>query len=87
MEISTGAVIGIGIGTVFICLLCLVIICYLMSAVVKLFKKEEKEVVTQNNTPAPIPNKGEMVAAIAAAIAEDLGTDVKGIRIKSIKRI
>ena len=50
-------------------------------------KKEEKEVVTQNNTPAPIPNKGEMVAAIAAAIAEDLGTDVKGIRIKSIKRI
>ena len=87
MEISTGAVIGIGIGTVFICLLCLVIICYLMSAVVKLFKKEEKEVVTQNNTPASIPNKGEMVAAIAAAIAEDLGTDVKGIRIKSIKRI
>ena len=50
-------------------------------------KKEEKKAVAPVSAPAPIPNKGEMVAAIAAAIAEDLGTDVKGIRIKSIKKI
>lgn len=87
MEISTATVIGIGIGTVFTCLVFLVIICYLMSAVVRLFKKEEKKAVAPVSAPAPIPNKGEMVAAIAAAIAEDLGTDVKGIRIKSIKKI
>ena len=87
MEISTGMTIGLGLGTVFICLVLLVIICYLMSAIVKLFKKEEKEAVTQSKAPATIPNKGELVAAIAVAIAEDLGTEVSGIRIKSIKKI
>ena len=30
---------------------------------------------------------GEFAAAVACAIAEDLGTDVTGIRIKSIKRV
>jgi sodium pump decarboxylase gamma subunit len=87
-NISTGSVIGIGLGTVFICLVCLVLICYLTSAIAKLFKKDEKQTDAPPKTqPQAIPNKGELVAAIAAAIAEDLGTEVSGIRIKSIKRI
>ena len=36
--------------------------------------------------PAAIPNRGELVAAISAAIAEDLGTDVSAIRIHSLRR-
>jgi len=91
MEISNGLAVGIGIGTVFAGLICLILICYIMSAVVKLFAKSE-------NAPTPSPmqaspvqtaiaNKGEFAAAIAAAIAEDLGTDVTGIRIKSIKKL
>lgn len=89
MEISTATVIGIGLGTVFTCLICLVIICYLMSAVTKLFVKGKKEEAKQT-TQSPqkgIANKGEFVAAIAAAIAEDLGCEISGIRIKSIKKI
>ena len=88
-SISTATVIGIGIGTVFTCLVCLVIICYLMSAITKLFFKGKKEEVKQaaQKTQTAIANKGEFAAAIAAAIAEDLGTDVTGIRIKSIKKI
>lgn len=89
MEISTGTVIGIGIGTVFVCLVCLVVICYLMSAVTKLFLKGKKEEVKQpaQKTQTAIANKGEFAAAIAAAIAEDLGCNVSGIRIKSIKKV
>ena len=39
-------------------------------------------------TPAPavIENRGEFVAAVSAALAEELGTDVTGIRILSIKK-
>ena len=54
------------------------------------FTKKEKPVaaatVAASPVQAAIPNKGEFAAAVAAAIAEDLGTDVTGIRIKSIKK-
>ena len=37
--------------------------------------------------PQAIENRGELVAAISAAVAEELGKDVSGIRILSIKRL
>ena len=89
-EISNAMAIGLGLGTVFVGLIALILICYIMSAIVKTFAKKEKPAAA----PAPavpvqtaIPNKGEFAAAVAAAIAEDLGTDVTGIRIKSIKKL
>ena len=92
MEISNAAVVGLGIGTVFVALTCLVLICYITSAVVKLVAKGEKaEASIPQSVSAPkpveIPNKGEFAAAVACAIAEDLGTDVTGIKIKSIKKL
>lgn len=88
MEISNAMVIGLGLGTVFAGLVGLILICYIMSSVVKLFApKEKSKVQPTSSKEAPIANKGELVAAIAVAIAEDLGKDVTGIRIKSIKRI
>lgn len=91
MELSNAVVIGLGMGTVFVGLICLVLICYLLSAIVKLFTKTEKTEKTANHVVAPAPtaiaNKGEFAAAVACAIAEDLGTDVTGIRIKSIKKL
>lgn len=91
-EISNVAVIGIGIGTVFAGLVCLILICNIMGALVKAFSRKETEEKETNNKVQQAPanvnvNKGEFVAAIAAAIAEDLGEDVTGIRIKSIKRV
>ena len=88
-NISNGLAVGIGLGTVFAGLICLILICYIMSAVVKLFAKSEKASSPAQATPVQtaIPNKGEFAAAVAAAIAEDLGTDVTGIRIKSIKKL
>ena len=45
--------------------------------------------VAAASTPAPAaePNRQELVAAISAAIAEDLGTDITGIHILSIKKL
>ena len=38
--------------------------------------------------PAAVePNRQELVAAVSAAIAEELGTDITGIRILSLKKI
>ena len=36
---------------------------------------------------APAVNQQELIAAVSAAIAEDLGTDITGIRILSIKKV
>lgn len=91
MEISNGLAVGIGLGTVFVGLICLILICYIMSAIVKLFtngdKKEAPAAAAPMGAQPVVANKGEFAAAIAAAIAEDLGTDVTGIRIKSVKKL
>ena len=92
MEISNSLAVGIGLGTVFAGLIGLILICYIMSSLVKAFAKKESATPAKvANQPAPasavIANKGEFAAAVACAIAEDLGTDVTGIRIKSIKRV
>jgi Na+-transporting methylmalonyl-CoA/oxaloacetate decarboxylase gamma subunit len=51
---------------------------------------------SQQPTPVPVPaaapavsetNREELVAAISAALAEELGTDITGIRILSLKKV
>jgi len=96
MEISNALAVGIGLGTVFSGLVALVFICYIMSSLVKAFSKSEKKpasaipaaasATASAVNAATITNKGEFAAAVACAIAEDLGTDVTGIRIKSKKK-
>lgn len=90
-EISSGLVVGLGIGTVFVGLIAIIVLCYIMSAVVKLFekgnKKEQVSSVQANQNNAPIANKQEIVAASCAVIAEELGTDVKNIKVLSFKRV
>lgn len=81
-----------GIGIVFFGLICIVVLCSLMSAIFKGFNKGESKSVETPATPvaavtAKIENKQEFIAAVSAAIAEEMGTDVSAIRIKSIKRI
>lgn len=80
--------VGLGVGTVFLGLVCIIFLCKIMSFfVVKLTgaKKDEPAAVPASS-PAAIENRGALAAAIAAAVAEETGTDVSGIRIVSIKR-
>lgn len=89
-----GLVIGMGLGTVFIGLICIIAICYIMGAVISALESrrpaEEKPAAEIPETvPESVPeeNKGELIAAISAAIAEELGTGVEAIRITSIKKV
>jgi len=90
-NISNLFVVVMGVGIVFIGLLSIVILTTIMSAVIRAFEGKKKEeapaAAPAAVAAAPIANRGELVAAIAACVAEDLGTDVSGIRIVSIKNV
>ena len=79
-----------GIATVFAGLICLIILCKIIGA----FSGKEKKSATPVAAPAvspalnqPIENRQEIIAAVSAAVAEELGTDVSAIRILSFKKI
>lgn len=89
-----GLVIGMGLGTVFVGLICIIVICYIMGAVIKLFesrKPAKPEPVSEPQTPPaaeePIANKEELIAVISAVIAEELGESAEAIRIRSIRKV
>lgn len=92
-------VIVLGIGTVFVGLICIILLCKILGVCCKILAKKDNAdnsisspintpaATVAASTPAVIPNRRETVAAIAAAIAEDLGTDVSAIRILSIEKL
>ncbi len=88
-------VVLLGLGIVFVGLICIVILCVLMGKVVRLLEKKEMPAVTAvPDLPvapaapvAEIPNRQELVAAISCCLAEELGTDVSAIRIVSLKKV
>lgn len=89
-EPSNLLVVAMGLGTVFTGLICIIIMSSLMSAIVK---------AIEGNKPAPVPaapvgtsagvieNKQEIIAAVSAVIAEELGTEASNIRIHSFKKV
>ena len=88
-EASIGMVILLGVGIVFLGLICLVIVCSIFGLIGKATnrsKKKKEEIIPAAAKEEEIPDRQEFVAAVSAAIAEELGTDVSAIRILSIKR-
>ncbi|MBR6917029.1 MAG: OadG family protein [Clostridia bacterium] len=81
------SVTGIGLGTVFVGLICLVGICKLIGLVCEKLPDGKKEKSSADTAPDVIPNRQEFIAAVSAALAEELGEDVTAIRITSVKRI
>ena len=83
-------VVLMGLGTVFAGLLCIILLVTLMSWVCNRTGTPKAAPQTAA-APAGIPAAGtvtpSMMAAISAAIAEDMGTDVSAIRIVSIKKV
>lgn len=100
-EISSVFVTVLGMATTFFGLICIIILAKIMSFCCRIANKvdsgsKDAASVAPVAPAAPAPvvqannqseNKGEIVAAISAAIAEDMGTDVSAIRILSIKKI
>ena len=89
-QISGLTVFGFGFGLVFVGLICLIIICSIMGAICKrLIKDEPAKAEAPKAAPktAAIPNKGEFIAAVSAALAEEMGEDVSKLRILSVKKL
>ncbi len=94
-DISNTFVVALGVGVVFVGLICIVLLCKIVSAVCRLSEKKESpacEAVSTNSatvatTAQPIENRQEIIAAVSAVIAEELGTDISAIRILSFKKI
>lgn len=89
MQVSNLFVCLMGMGVTFIGLTCLILLTTLMS---KLAGRNEKAAAAPAApVPAPaasaIPNRQELIAAVSAVLAEELGTDVTAIRILSFKKV
>ncbi len=85
-------VVLMGVGVVFLGLVAIVIICKIMSAVIGGFSKPESSVseapvAVQPAQNTVIENRQEIIAAVCAAAAEDMGTDISGIRVLSFKKL
>lgn len=77
-----------GLCTVFVGLICIIVLVSVMSNVVRLTdKKTAAPASAAPAAPAASAVTPELVAAVAAAIAEDMGTDISAIRIVSMKKI
>ena len=91
---SMGFVCAMGMATVFIGLICIIILCKIFSAVVRIGENKEKKsakqeaaAVTNASANSEIPDKQRMIAAVCAAIAEELGTDVSALKVLSFKKL
>ena len=90
-------VVAMGLITVFVVLICLIIIIKIMGAIMA--GKAAPAPAPAPAAPAapvaapaaaaaaPQPNRQQLVAAISAAIAEDMGGSVDHIRIHSIRKL
>ena len=87
MDYSILFVCLMGIGTVFVGLVCLIVLTMLMGRALKGSQKPVPAPVPVAAPAAPETNREELVAAISAALAEELGTDITGIRILSMKKV
>ena len=93
-EPSLPLVVGLGLGMVFFGLICIIALCYILGAIIRAFESRRPAPAAAQPTeqaapaqPESITKNGALIAAISAAIAEDMGTDVSAIRIKSIKKL
>lgn len=88
MDYSSVFVCLMGMGTVFFGLICLIILTTIMGRVCGHGQQAAAPAAPAVPAPAaPQVNQQELVAAVSAAIAEELGTDITGIRILSMKKL
>lgn len=89
-EVSNAFVCLMGMGVTFLGLICLIVLTMIMGKIVR-SKKDSAPAAQPASAPAPaantIPNRQELIAAVSAALAEELGTDVSAIRILSFKKL
>ncbi len=93
-SVSTPMVILMGMCTVFVVLISLILIITIMGKIMGAVTAKQKAAAPAPAAAAPSPvaaapvgNKQQLVAVMAAVIAEDMGTDVGRIKIHSIRKL
>lgn len=88
-DMANWFVVCMGVGTVFVGLICIILLCKIMSLFFRNTGKAENAPVSAAPTAAPavIENRQEIIAAVTAAAAEDMGKDVSAIRVVSFKKL
>ncbi|MBR6502453.1 MAG: OadG family protein [Clostridia bacterium] len=82
-------VVAMGVGVVFVGLVLIILICKVMGLFfAKSAKKENKPAAAPvAATSAPIENRQEIIAAVTAACAEEMGKDISALRVISFKKL
>ena len=83
-------VVCMGIVTVFVGLILIIITCKIVSFFCKILIKPETvkkpEIIRTDGEISP-KKREEIIAAVTAACAEDMGTDVSALRVVSFKKL
>ncbi len=87
MQVSSLFVVLMGMGVTFFGLICLIFLTLLLGKLAGGSAKPAAPVPAAPPAAEAVPNRQEIIAAVSAALAEELGTDVTGIRILSFKKI
>ena len=87
MEYSNLFVCLMGMGTVFFGLICLIVLTTVMGKIVGGRPAPAAPAPVAAAPAAQEGNRQEIAAAVSAAIAEELGTSITGIRIISMKKL
>ena len=77
----------VGFGTVFVGLICIVILCKIVGAICKKAVKPQEEAKPQTAISGEIENRQEILAAVTAVCAENMGKDISAVRVVSFKKI
>ncbi len=86
MEVSNLFVCLMGMGVTFFGLTCLIGLTVLLGKLARSAPQAPQAAAPAAPQAPAIPNRQEMIAAVSAALAEELGTDVAAIRIVSFKK-
>ena len=80
-----------GVGTVFIGLVCIIglveLMTYLCNKFIKAPAPKQETASAPQQASGVIENRSEIIAAVCAAIAEENGTDISAIRVLSFKKL
>ncbi len=81
----------IGVAAVFAVLICIIIMCKVIGLICGAKRPKTIEKVAEAPIVVapvqPIQDRQQVIAAVSAAVAEELGTDVSAIRILSFKKL
>lgn len=89
-EVPNWMVVVMGVGIVFVGLLFIIAICKIMSLFFVGKKETEKNTTVVKSTVAQnavIENRQEIIAAVTAVCAEEMGKDISALRVISFKKI